>query len=166
MQLLSPVPGNGPRVSSRAKLDGDVAFLFSRNLNGRCAVAARRPQPPLRQSRLRKSLLRLRIARSGENWSLCPQPPKPRERAAAPPPPQCCGLEARTSVYIFLAPKSLAMFTTKATDGSQVQPTYSFRCVRLTFDPELRAGSKCRPHCGAAAAATDECLGGSDVRPP
>jgi len=37
--------------------------------------------------------------------------------------------------------------------------------VRLTFDPELRAGTACRPHRGTAAAATDECLGGSEVRP-
>src|SRR6266545_4925843 len=30
---------------------------------------------------------------------------------------------------------------------------------------ELRAGHQCRPYCGALAAATDECLGGSEVRP-
>src|SRR6266498_2673964 len=34
-----------------------------------------------------------------------------------------------------------------------------------TFDPELRAGHPPRPQCGALAAATDECLGGSEMRP-
>jgi hypothetical protein len=35
----------------------------------------------------------------------------------------------------------------------------------LTYDPELRAGSTRRAHRGTLAAATDKCLGGSEVQP-
>ncbi len=38
--------------------------------------------------------------------------------------------------------------------------------IGLTPVAELRAGTPRRPHRGAAAAATDECLGGSEVRLP
>src|SRR5437879_13715243 len=38
--------------------------------------------------------------------------------------------------------------------------------IRLTSVAELRAGTPRRPHRGAAAAATDECFGGSEVRLP
>jgi hypothetical protein len=39
------------------------------------------------------------------------------------------------------------------------------RAVCLTPVAELRAGPACRPHRGTLVAATDECLGGSDVQP-